>query len=135
MIMQDARNKITGLIRQAIENNGFELVTSPGKPTRDGYPLTHMYAQAGTATRLGIDAAWFGSSASFELYGPAVEQADPEFFTSRKLYRGLSGSRGIRRLHCSILVPFSDGARIDTLLGATQDLLTPAGSSGQENRS
>lgn len=88
--MIDARDKLTGLIRRAIEDEArLELVTSPGKPTRGGYDTTWMFAQNGTATSLTIEAEWFPEGAAFTLTGPAVEQADEAFWAAH----------GVRRSH------------------------------------
>jgi hypothetical protein len=54
----DARTKLTGLIRQAVEDQaGLELVTSEGHRTpRDGYLAEHLLAQQGNATVLAVHA-------------------------------------------------------------------------------
>jgi hypothetical protein len=122
----DAQDKLAGLIRRAIEDEaGMELVTRPGKPTpRGGYQTTWMFAQRGTATALTIHAAWYPDSASFTLTGPAVDQADGEFWTARRLYRSREHLT-YGTLQCHIFVQFADGPVIDRLLAALPALLAP----------
>lgn len=124
--MIDARDKLLGLIRHAIEDEaGLELVTSPGKPTpRGGYDTTWMFVQNGTATSLVIEAAWYPGSASFTLAGPAVEQADEAFFAARRLHRD---ERYINHgpLQCRLFVPYADGERVDQLIAVLPALLAP----------
>lgn len=126
--MQEARDKITGLIRHAIEDQAhLELVTSEGKPTpRGGYPTTFMYAQLGNATLLTIEVAWYPGSASFDLYGPAVDAADDALWTGRPEERRLR--RGKQhydhgRLQFSTFFHYSEGAKLDDLLWLVPVLL------------
>jgi hypothetical protein len=122
----DARDKLAGLIRHAIEDEArLELVTSPGKPTpRGGYDTTWMYVQNGTATSMTIEAAWYPGSASFTLSGPAVEQADEAFFAARRLHRGQKNvSHG--PLQCPVFVPYADGGRVELLRAVLPALLAP----------
>lgn len=123
--MIDARDKITGLIRRAIEDEGdLELVTSPGKPTpRGGYDTTWMLAQDGTATFLAIEAAWYPRRAAFTLTGPAVERAHDAFWTDLGLIRSRQGA-GRGPLQCRLLVPYAAGDRTDLLLSVLPALIT-----------
>jgi hypothetical protein len=122
----DARDKLAGLIRRAIEEQArLELVTSPGRPTpRGGYDTTWMFAQAGTVTCLIIEAAWYPDSASLTLAGPAVEQADEAFWASRGLHRGQK-SVNHGPLQCRLFVPYADGERVDLLRAILPALLAP----------
>jgi hypothetical protein len=122
----DARDKLTGLIRRAIEDEArLELATSPGKPTpRGGHDTTWMFAQDGTATFLTIQAAWYPDSASLDLAGPAVERADEAFWVARGLHRSRKNvTHG--PLQCRLFVPYADGDRIDLLRGVLPALLAP----------
>jgi hypothetical protein len=113
----DAQDKLTALIRHAIEDEAkLELVTRPGEPTpRGGYDTTRMFAQNGTATAMTIEAAWYPGSASFTLAGPAVDQAEEAFWTDRGLRR--SRNRVTHGpLQCHLYVPYADGSRVDQLL-------------------
>jgi len=120
----DARDKLTGLIRHAIENEaGLELATSPGKPTPRGrYDTTWMFAQNGTDTFLTIEATWYPQNASFTLTGPAVERAEDAFWADRGLIRSRQGA-GRGPLQCRLLVPYAGGDRVDLLLAALPALL------------
>jgi hypothetical protein len=122
----DARDKLTGLIRRAIEDEaGLELAVSPGRPTpRGGYDTTWMFAQIGTATYLTIEAAWYPDSASLDLGGAAVERADEAFWQARGLHRG---QKNVNHgpLQCHVFVPYADGDRVDLLRGVLPALLAP----------
>jgi hypothetical protein len=122
----DARDKLTGLIRHAIEDEArLELVTSPGKPTpRGGYDTTWMFVQNGTATFLTIRAAWLPKSASFNLTGPAVDRADQAFWAASGLQRGRQDGQ-LGPLQCHLFVPYADGDRVDLLRGMLPALLAP----------
>ena len=124
--MVDAQDKMTGLIRRAIEDKGhLELVTSSGKPTpRGGYDTTWMFAQNGTNTFLTIEAAWYPQSASFTLTGSAVERAEDAFWADRGLIRSRQGA-GRGPLQCRLLVPYAGGDRADLLLAVLRGLLAP----------
>ena len=124
--MIDAQDKMTGLIRRAIEDKGhLELVTRSGKPTpRGGYDTTWMFAQNGTDTFLTIEAAWYPQSASFTLTGPAVEGAEDAFWADRGLIRSRQGA-GRGPLQCRLLVPYAGGDRAALLLAALPALLAP----------
>lgn len=53
--MIDAQAKLTEAIRHIIEDqHGLELVTTSDRPSRDGFPVSLMYAQRGTHTALTI---------------------------------------------------------------------------------
>jgi hypothetical protein len=122
----DARDKLTGLIRRAIEDQaGLELVTSRGKPTpRGSYDTTWMFAQDGAATPMTIEAAWYPSSASFTLAGPAVDRTDETFWTDRGLHRGRKNVDS-GPLQCHLFVPYADAGRVNLLLGVLPALLPP----------
>jgi hypothetical protein len=122
----DAREKLTGLIRHAIEDEvGLELVTSRGNSTpRGGYDTTFMFVQDGTATAMTIEVAWYPDSANFILVGPAVDRADEAVWTAHGLYRGRQlVDHG--PLQCLLFVPYADGSRVDQLLGIVPALVAP----------
>jgi hypothetical protein len=120
----DARDKLTGLIRHAMENEaGLELAASPGRPTPRGrYDTTWMFAQNGTDTFLTIEATWYPRNASFTLTGPAVERAEDAFWADRGLIRSRQGA-GRGPLQCRLLVPYAGGDRVDLLVAALPALL------------
>jgi hypothetical protein len=113
----DARDRLIGLIRQAIEDEaGLELVTQPGRATpRGGYETTWMLARDGTATAMTIEAVWYLDTAGFTLTGPAVEQAEGAFWSDRGLFRSRQNA-GRGPLQCRILTRYGDADRIGQLL-------------------
>jgi hypothetical protein len=122
----DARDKLIGLIRHAVEDEaGASLVATPGTPTRrGGYETTLMIARNGTATALTIEVAWYPDSARFTLSGPAVQLAGEAFWAARGLHlRRKHGSYG--PLQCSLLVPYADGDRASRLLAVLPALAAP----------
>lgn len=123
--MQEARDKITGLIRHAVEDQAhLELVTSEGKRTpRGGYPTCYLYAQRGTATVMTIEARWYSTAAAFDLYGPAVDDpADDSLWASRDLCRIQEQvDQGRQQIH--ILVPYNNEGQLGKLLWLVPALL------------